>query len=335
MLRLLAPRPYHHGPPSDHFDGRRFFNPDHPSTDKTAADLMRWRRSKTERGAWPSQPPVAVRADVPPARVAGGIRATMVGHASVLIQVAGLNILTDPVWSPRASPLAFAGPRRFTPPGIAFEALPPIDWVLISHNHYDHLDLPTLRRLARAHAPRVLTPLGNETVLRRAGRGLQVTTGDWGAGFDLGAGVEAVIHPANHWSARGVRDRRFALWGGFLLRTPAGLIYFAGDTGYGTGAIFRAVRRDFGPPRLAFLPIGAYEPRWFMAPQHTNPEEAVRIFEDTGAEQALGIHWGTFRLTDEAQDAPPRALEQALEAAGIAAERFRAFHPGEVWQAPA
>ncbi|MEP9355232.1 MBL fold metallo-hydrolase [Xanthobacter sp. KR7-65] len=327
------PRPYHQGAPSDHFDGTRFFNPGHPSTDKTPKDLLRWRRSREVRGVWPAQPPLAAGTDTPPAQVADGIRITMVGHASLLIQVAGLNILTDPVWSERVSPLPFLGPKRHNPPGIAFDALPRIDWVLLSHNHYDHLDMATLARLRRAHAPRVLTPLGNDAVIRRRIAGMDVTTGDWGERFDLGAEVSAVLHPANHWSARWLSDRRFALWAGFVLLTPQGIIYFAGDTGYGSGDIFRAVRRDFGAPRVALIPIGAYEPRWFMAAQHTNPEEAVRILEDTGAAQGLGIHWGTFRLTDEAQDAPKLALAEALEASAIPPARFLPLHPGEVWQA--
>lgn len=327
------PRPYHQGPPSDHFDGTRFFNPGHPSTDKSAKDLLAWRRSRRERGAWPAEPPLPAGTDSPPKRVVSGIRVAMVGHASVLIQVAGLNILTDPVWSDRVSPLSFAGPRRYNPPGIAFEELPPIDVVLLSHNHYDHLDLATLKRLSRSHAPRVITPLGNDMVIRRRIARLEVTTGDWGDAFRLGEGVEVVLHPANHWSARSLRDRRFALWAGFVLRTPEGIVYFAGDTGYGSGEIFRAVREAFGPPRVALIPIGAYEPRWFMAPQHTNPEEAVRILQDTGAQQGLGIHWGTFRLTDEGQDAPKRGLLAALDAAGIARSRFLPLHPGEVWQA--
>ncbi|MFS8037089.1 MBL fold metallo-hydrolase [Xanthobacter sp. AM11] len=328
------PRPYHSGAPSDHFDGMRFFNPDHPSTDKSLHDLLRWRRQERVRGAWPAVPPLPVAQDVPPAAIAGGIRVSMVGHATVLIQFKGLNILTDPVWSQRASPLPLLGPRRFTPPGIAFDALPPIHAVLISHNHYDHLDLPTLKRLWRAHRPRVIAPLGNDAVIRRKVPQIPVETGDWGARFALSDEVCAVIHPANHWSARTLRDRRLALWGGFVLETGEGPVYFVGDTGYGSGEVFRAVRRAFGPPCLAIIPIGAYEPRWFMAPQHVDPREAVRILEDTGAAQALGIHFGTFRLTDEAQDAPLHALRAALDAAGLPHARFRPLSPGEVWQAP-
>jgi len=327
-------RPYHHGAPSDHFDGERFFNPDHPPTDRSLGDLLRWRRERRERGAWPAVPTLPVAVDAPPPAVTSGLRVSMVGHATLLIQVAGLNILTDPVWSQRAGPLPFLGPKRFTAPGIPFAALPKIHWVLVSHSHYDHLDLASLRRLWREHRPRILAPLGNDMPLARALPRQAINTGDWGARFALSQDVSAVIHPAYHWSARTLKDRRRALWGGFVLETPEGAIYFAGDTGYGSGEIFRALRRSHGAPRLAILPIGAYEPRWFMAAQHANPQEAVQILEDTGAAQALGIHWGTFRLTDEAQDAPKHALAGALAAAGIAPDRFLPLHPGEVWQAP-
>ncbi|MBB4113232.1 L-ascorbate metabolism protein UlaG (beta-lactamase superfamily) [Rhizobium sp. BK226] len=312
-------------PPTENFDGVRFANPGHPGTDRSVRDLFRWQRER--RVPWPKRVDI-VRA-VPERRVSG-LRATMVGHATVLIQAAGLNVLTDPVWSERAGPYGYIGRSRTTAPGIAFADLPPIDVVLLSHNHYDHLDLPTLKRLHERDAPMIITPLGNETIIRRAVPRARIATGNWGTRFHLPNGAVVDIVPANHWSARGIGDRRMALWGGFMLKTNAGLVYFAGDTGYGTGAIFKAMRATHGRPDLALIPIGAYAPRWFMAAQHVDPKEAVLIMRSLDARKALGIHWGTFRLTDEPWDEPPRLLAEALASHGMNRTCFEAFRPGQV-----
>jgi L-ascorbate metabolism protein UlaG (beta-lactamase superfamily) len=317
--------PYYDGPVTDHFDGLRFSNPGEPETDRTLGDIVRWKRAATNN-PWPTS--VAVQPIVPDARVQG-LRVTMIGHATLLIQMAGLNILTDPVWSDRASPFVFAGPRRVTGPGIRLEDLPPIDAVLLSHNHYDHMDTATLKALHRRHAPLIVTPLGNDTIVRRHVREAWIVAGDWWEQFDLGLGAEAHIVPANHWSSRGVNDRRMALWGGFMVRAEGRLVYFAGDTGYGTGNIFRAIRTRFGPVDLALLPIGAYDPRWFMAAQHTDPEDAIRIMRDLDARAAVGIHWGTFKLTDEPWDEPARRLAAGLAAEGLTPGSFIALRPGD------
>jgi L-ascorbate metabolism protein UlaG (beta-lactamase superfamily) len=319
---------YYDGPVSEHFDGVQFFIPGY-QTDRGLADLLRW-QTGGGRAPWPASYPSPF-ADRPPQRVTG-LRVTLVGHASLLIQVAGENILVDPVWSERASPFRFAGPRRANPPGIAFADLPPIDTVLITHNHYDHLDGDTLCRLWNAFQPRILAPLGNDTIIRSYEGDMQVETLDWGQSMGLGGGVSAHLEPALHWSARGLNDRRMALWGAFALTTPAGFVYLAGDTGYGDGATFRSVRDRFGPARLAVLPIGAYEPRWFMAQQHMNPADAVQAFTDLAAEQALGVHWGTFQLTNEPVDQPERDLAAALEQASVEPDRFIAMRPGQVWE---
>jgi len=318
---------YYRGPVSDHFDGVRFFNPGHPETDRSLRDMLRWKLGE-KPAKWPKAVPG--RQVKPDARV-DGLRITMVGHATLLIQASGLNLLTDPLWSDRASPLGFVGPRRVTPPGIAFADLPPIHAVLLSHNHYDHLDIATLRRLQADHNPLIVTPLGNDAIVRRAVPDARIITGDWGDRIALADGAEVHIVAAHHWSARGTGDRRMALWGGFMLRTRAGLVYFAGDTGYGDGAIFRAMRVRYGPPDMALLPIGAYAPQWFMAAQHTDPDEAVRILLDLEARQAIGIHWGSFQLTDEAREEPPALLRRALAERGIAADRFPAADPGDVF----
>ncbi|WP_395666533.1 MBL fold metallo-hydrolase [Methylocella sp.] len=324
-------RPGRAGPPSDHCDGTRFFNPGGDGAGGGLSALLRWRRERRP-APWPAALPSPF-ADRPPER-SESLRVSFIGHASLLIQLAGLNILVDPVFSQRASPVAFAGPRRFNPPGVAFDDLPPIDAVLVSHAHYDHLDLPTIRRLRRFD-PAFVTALGNDAILRRAGAGLRVEAGDWGARVALSPRVEVALTPARHWSARTPFDRNRALWCGFFIRADAGAIYASGDTGYGDGAIFRALRREHGAPDVAVLPIGAYAPRWFMQAQHVDPAEAVAIFEACGAGHALGVHWGTFNLSDEAHDEPPRRLAEALAARNLAPERFRALRPGEVFDAGA
>ena len=321
---------YYEGPVSDHFDGTRFFDPN-GAQPRSVIDLIRWRLTGT-RASWPERSP-SPYADRPPAQVNDkSWRISFVGHASLLLQTAGLNLLLDPVWSERVSPLSFAGPKRVNDPGIAFEALPLINAVLVSHCHYDHLDLPTLSRLAAAHRPRVITPLGNDAIMRSHDPAIAAEAYDWGDRVPLPGNASVSLVPVQHWSARGLTDRNKALWAGFVIDTPAGRILHVGDSGYGEGHHFRSAKEQHGPFRLAILPIGAYEPRWFMRDQHMNPAEAVQAFRDCGAELALAHHHGTFPLTDEAIDAPPLALTQAIATAGIAAEQFRVLQPGQIWQ---
>jgi L-ascorbate metabolism protein UlaG (beta-lactamase superfamily) len=322
---------YYVGSVSDHFDGVHFVDP-HGMAPKSLPDLVRWWSMRGGRNAWPSSMP-SPYADAPPARVHGrDLRVSFVGHASFLIQTGGLNILLDPVWSERVSPVEFAGPKRVNPPGIAFDALPRIDVVLVSHNHYDHLDIATLSRLNAVHSPRVITPLGNDTVIQALDPTIAVEVYDWGDRVTLSSGIEVTLAPMRHWSARGVLDRNKALWAAFILTTPAGRIYHVGDSGYGDGFRFREARDLYGPFRLAILPIGAYEPRWFMRDQHMDPEESVKALTDSGAEFALAHHHGTFQLTDETIEAPVEGLAAALTEARIPAERFRTLKPGQVWE---
>ena len=326
----MTSNPYYSGPVSGHFDGVRFFQAG-GAVDRGLPELLRW-RLRGRRAAWPKSSPSPF-ADRPPARVDGSVlRVVPIGHASFLVQTRGLNLLIDPVYSRRASPLRWIGPARVNAPGIAFDALPPIDAILVSHNHYDHLDLAALSALNAKHRPRILTPLGNDAILAAHDRALKSEAFDWGARVALSRDVAIHFEPANHWSARGLGDRRMALWCAFAIETPDGAIYCIGDTGFGDGAIFRDFKQKHGPPRLALIPIGAYEPRWFMKEFHVNPVEAVKIFESCGARSAIAHHWGTFQLTDEAIEAPREALQAALAEARIDGGRFRAMRPGEVWE---
>ena len=320
---------YYDGPLSDHFDGHRFFDL-HGMPPKRVTELLRW-WAAGGKAQWPVWAPSPF-ADRPPGRVDGrSWRISYVGHASLLLQVSGLNILVDPVWSERASPVTFAGPKRVNDPGIAFDALPPIDVVLVSHGHYDHLDVATLAALMTPHRPRIVTALGNDAVMRAHDPAIRAEAHDWYARIDLGRGVAVTFTPSRHWSARTLVDRNMTLWTAFVIDTPEGRIFHVADSGYGDGWHFRNARDRFGPFRLAILPIGAYEPRWFMSDQHMNPAEAVQAFADCGAELALAHHHGTFQLTDEAIDAPREALAAARLAAGLAPERFRTLAPGEAW----
>ena len=320
------------GPVSDHFDGLYFYDPD-GSPPKTLAQVLRWQLGRSrQRAAWPEWAP-SPHADTPPPRVEGNrVRLSFVGHASWLIQTAGLNILVDPVWSERVSPFSFAGPKRHNDPGIAFEALPKIDVVLVSHGHYDHLDIATLSRLAAKFSPRVVTPLGNDVTMKAADAAIKAEAHDWKDRVEFGNGLAVTFVPTRHWSARGLFDRNKALWASFVIETPAGKLYIVCDSGYGEGKHFRRVAEAHGPVRLAILPIGAYEPRWFMRDQHMNPSDAVKALADCGAEQALAHHHGTFQLTDEAIDAPAIALGEALDEAKVPRKKFAVLKPGQVFE---
>ena len=326
------PNPYYQGPPSDHFDGVTFFNPGGTPL-SGFREFLRWQVNR-ERTPWPDHWPSPLASALPEKRLPeDSLRLTMVGHATLLIQTGGLNILTDPVWSDRASPVGFAGPRRVNAPGIPFASLPPIDLVLLSHNHYDHLDIATLRDLQAAHDPLVITALGNDTIIEKDVPGMRCLARDWG---DTIAHESVRIHfePCHHWSARGFRDRAMALWAAFVIESAAGRTYHVGDAGYNDGRDYRRARDKHGGFRCAILPVGAYEPRWFMAAQHQNPAEAVMGMADCNAAHAAGHHWGTFQLTDEGIEAPLTDLAIALGRAGVARDRFRAMRPGEVWDVP-
>jgi L-ascorbate metabolism protein UlaG (beta-lactamase superfamily) len=320
---------YYSGPVSDHFDGVRFFNPTGPGP-KSLGQLLKWQfGSRAE--AWPATFPSAYPPAVPAARLAPSqTRVTHIGHASHLIQTAGLNILCDPVYSQRVSPVTFAGPKRVNDPGIAFDALPKIDVVLVSHNHYDHMDTATLGRLLQRDKPRFIMPLGNDAIIRGDVPDFTAETLDWNGSLTLADGATLHCVPTQHWSARGTRDRMHALWSSFVMAGSAHTVYFVGDTGFGDGSTFRNVAAKHPGIDLAILPIGAYEPRWFMRDQHMNPMEAVEALKLCGAKRAIGHHWGTFKLTNESVEAPRRDLDAALTAASLPSERFLPMQPGRV-----
>ncbi len=316
-------KPTYLGPRSDHFDGKRFFINGH-NADTSRKDLLKWTFGEA-RARWPKQVTSPFRAK--PSQRVETLHSTLIGHASFLLQLDHVNILIDPVFSERVSPVSFAGPKRVNPPGVEFDDLPPIDLVLLTHNHYDHLDVASLRRLSQKFNPHIVGPLGIDSHLRGSP---SCTTLDWGQHHALKT-LQIHAVPTYHWSARGLRDRRKTLWCSFVITSPKGIVYHIGDTGYGAGEFSKNVARDFGGIDLAHIPIGAYEPRWFMKAHHVNPEEAVMIFNDCSAKNAIGHHWGTFQLTNEAHDAPEKHLQQALAAAHIEPHRFRAFRPGQVW----
>jgi len=306
-------------PPSDHFNGKTFFNPGE-RPDRGWIDLLRWKLTSRAE-PWPRRVEVE-SGPLPPAPSPEGVVATWVGQSTVILRTASATVLTDPIFSERASPLSWAGPRRAAPPAVAFDAVPRVDLVLLSHDHFDHCDLPTLRRLARRDDPLALAPLGHRPLL--AGAGLsRIVELDWWQDHACAPGLEATLVPARHWSRRRPFGTNRRLWGGFMIRAGGRLVYFAGDSGY-DGGLFAGIGRRCGPPDLALLPIGAYEPRWFMGPAHMNPAEAVRAHIDLGARRSLGVHWGTFQLTDEGREEPVRALAEARERAGLGPEAFAA-----------
>ena len=322
-------------PVSDHCDGRRFFNPAGQLQARSFSDLPTWWWQRLVAGQgerWPRTMPAPAPPRLPANVPAGRLAVTFIGHSTFLLQLPGLNILTDPIFSARAGPFSWAGPKRVRPPALSLGQLPRIDVVLVSHNHYDHLDLPSLQWLARERSPLIVTTLGNKAWLESRGVGRVGAELDWWQAHRAAPGLEVVCTPAQHFAARWPWDRCRSLWGGFALKTSAGVLYFAGDSGY-CGA-FREIGARLGPFALALIPIGAYEPRWFMTPVHMNPDEAVRAHLEVRSRRSIGMHFGTFQLTDEGIDAPLQHLAAARTVHGVAPHKFQTLGFGETWLLP-
>jgi len=322
VVGALLSAPAYEGPVNDHFDGKRFINPKGAKA-KGFGGLIKWMRERT-RGKW------AERKNLNPGprplpRYDGGVRITFVNHSTFLIQVDGINIITDPVWSERVSPFSFAGPKRMRPPGLNFDELPRIDLVLLSHNHYDHLDIATLKRIHDKYNPQYIVPLGVGAYLRSKKIDL-VREVDWWQAVEFGTHFTIEAVPAQHFSGRGTLDRDRTLWCGYAIHGDHGNIYFAGDTGYNRDTFKEIGQRT--KPTLAIIPIGAFKPQWFMSPIHCSPDEAVEIFKDLGSPQSIASHFGTFPLADDSFEDPTEGLKNALKLNGIPEDRFLVLNEG-------
>jgi N-acyl-phosphatidylethanolamine-hydrolysing phospholipase D len=322
--------------PAHHAPGGGFRNPWPDSEPRGWRDVLRWsvERRRQRRVATPPRGSfsTATPSLVHPRAGRAEFAATWIGHATTLLQMGGLNVLTDPMFSERAFPVQWMGPRRVMDPGLPLEALPPIDVVLLSHNHYDHLDKPAVKRIARAHPGAAwVVPLGLGAYVRGWGVD-EIVELDWWQQAGV-RGLQVTATPARHFSARRVGDRCKTLWCGYALATAGGRAYFAGDTAYHPQ--FGEISARCGPFDFVMIPIGAYDPRWFMHVVHADPEEAVQAYVDLTSSAGvprplmLAIHWGTFRLTDEPMDEPPRRAEAAWRQRGLDASRLWIARFGE------
>lgn len=316
---MLSTRGYQ-GPVTDHFDGRHFHNLSGIRT-QGFKGAFQW-MLKRDMGPWTKN--YETDLGEKPLDTETDLTITFVNHSSFLIQWNDLNILTDPVWSERCSPFTFAGPIRMRPPGLVFEDLPAIDVVLLSHNHYDHLDIHTVKKLEKNFSPVFIVPLGVRHFLLT--NGIQnIIELDWWNETNVGLTVKCM--PAQHFSGRGTFDRNKSLWAGYILEHQNRKLYFAGDSGY--GEFFKEIGRREGPMDVSIIPIGAYEPRWFMAPIHICPDEAVQVHKDVRSRQSIAAHFGTFALADEGQGKAEEHLILALDRQGVAQKNFIIPKEGE------
>ncbi len=333
LVGYFLSAPKYSGPVSGHFNGKRFINPGNIKA-KGLSAVFKWMFTR-QKGKWSNLKGVSP-GDKPPVKVEDQLCITFINHSTFLIQTGGLNILTDPIWSRRASPFSWAGPQRRRPPGINFEDLPPIDIVLLSHNHYDHLNVTTMKNLHKKFSPRIFTSLGISSFLEKNGISGAVDM-DWWDELELNEMLKLVAVPAQHFSGRGMFDRDATLWCGFVIRrrearpddpVGRGNIYFAADSGYNS-LMFKETAQKLAPIHVAILPIGAYKPSWFMSPIHTSPGEAIKIHLDLQAQKSIASHFGTFPLADEGEEEMYHDLRKAMEEYKLSDNDFLVMKEGE------
>lgn len=311
---------------SDHFDGVKFINPNDSGTHHYW-EVLKWWLSRNDKGFWHEVEDTDISFPSPDKEVhPDEFHATFVNHATFLLQLDGMNILTDPVWSHRVSPYQWVGPKRMRNPGINLEDLPEIDMILISHNHYDHLDIRTVKELHQRYAPQFIVPLGVEKFLHN--HDIHKTTHlDWWETHELPEGLSLTSVPARHFSGRGLFDRNKTLWCGYVLHASMGNIYFAGDTGYGD--FFKEIANRYGPMHTSFIPIGAYKPRWFMEAIHMSPEEAVKAHKNVQSRRSFAMHFGTFPMADDGMYEPLEDLAEARQKHQVSDKQFSVLEEGE------
>lgn len=314
------------------YDGKRFYNLNHVKSRGKLKNFFKWQFNK-KKSNWPNwvknhhNDPIHQRVE------SGDLRVTFINHSTVLIQTRGLNILTDPVWSKRVSPIKWLGPKRIKDPGISFELLPKIDLVLISHDHYDHLDIDTLVKLNKKFAPKIFSGLKIGNILRKSDKTFDCHEMGWWESYELRDNINIHFLPAKHWSGRhGFYNLNSSLWGSFVIETLDGNIYFAGDTGYDQH--FKLIQKRFNKFRLSLLPIGAYDPKWFLADFHIDPNEAVIAHKELNSLYSIAIHYATFKLSDEDYNQPAIDLNKALIHHNINSSNFRIINEGQAWEVP-
>lgn len=320
---LLSTKAYK-GPVSDHFDGKKFYNRGREA--KGFREVGNY-AAKRVPDKWVENYENYTRNDAIPIPNSDDIQFIFVNHSSFLIQHQDVNILTDPIWSKRCSPFQFAGPKRMRPPGLAFEVLPKIDIVLISHNHYDHLDRLTIKELNKQHQPTYIAPLGMKQIMSKFGC-QKIIVLDWWESCQVN-NLRITATPANHFSSRGIRDRNTSLWCGYHIQSENKKIHFVGDTGY--SSVFKEIGNRLGPMDISFIPIGAYLPEWFMSPIHVNPHESIKIHFDIKSKQSVAMHFGTFPLADDNPERSTSRLVKARQESNLSEHEFMIPDEGHIY----
>jgi L-ascorbate metabolism protein UlaG (beta-lactamase superfamily) len=313
-------------PITDHYNGSQFYI-EGLDSDKSFWSVIKWSFSRPD-GNYPEWIENKTKPQLPAKLEDGKVAATFVNHATFLLQTKDFNFLTEPVWSKRTSPVSFLGPKRFRDPGVKFEELPQINFVVISHNHYDHMDLKTIEDLHKKFKPTFIVGLGNAKHFSDI-EGIQAVELDWWQSHTInnnGVSAKITMVPVQHWSSRSLTDKRESLWGGYVIEANQKSIFFSGDSGY-SKTMFSKIGETWSGIDLALLPIGAYEPRWFMKINHMNPEEAVQVHLDIKSKMSVAMHYGTFQLSDELYGQPEKDLEEAKKKLSV--ENFMTLDVGE------